>query len=180
MRELSLHILDIIENSVKAKSTLIEAEVNVKDDYLYIIIKDNGVGMDKEFLAKVIDPFTTTRTTRNVGLGIPLLKQAAEMAEGKFDIQSVLGEGTILNASFKLDSIDRMPLGNLVETIMTVLNPKIDFVWKYSINDNEFIFDTREVKKELDGIPIDSLEIMVFLKDYLKENIERINGGIIL
>lgn len=180
MRELSLHILDIVENSVKAKASLIEVDITVKGDYIIITIKDNGTGMDKEFLRKVTDPFTTSRTTRKVGLGIPLLKMAAETSGGSFTIQSQKGVGTTVKADFIKNHIDRMPLGDVAETIITVLNSETDFIWKYSVNDKEFIFDTREIKKELDGTPIDSAEILVFLKSYLKENIESINGGIIL
>ena len=133
--------------------------------------------MDENFLAKVLDPFTTTRTTRNVGLGLPLLKQSAEMANGEFYIKSKLKVGTEVFASYQLDHIDRVPLGDLVSTIITLITPKTDFIWKYVVDDNEFVFDTRQVNKELDGIPIDSPEILMFLQDLLKENIESLNGG---
>lgn len=178
MRELSLHILDIVENSVKANATLVQVDIEVKDGYLYITVVDNGKGMSEEFLAKVVDPFTTTRKTRKVGLGIPLIKQSAELAEGEFSITSKLGEGTTVRTSYKLDSIDRVPLGDVPETITTLLYPDVEFVWRYAVNGEEFIFDTREVKEELQGVPIDSPEILVFLKSLLKENIDSINGGI--
>lgn len=180
MRELSLHILDIVENSVKAKASLIKTDIEVKEGYLYLTVEDNGTGMSKEFVERVIDPFTTTRTTRKVGLGIPLLKQASEQANGVFSIKSEVNVGTVVKASFELDNIDRMPLGNLAETITTLLYPDTDFVWTYKVNGNEFVFDTREIKKTLDGVPIDSAEIIVFLKSYIEENIESINGGLII
>lgn len=178
MREIALHILDIVENSVKAKATLVEVIVEAKNNLLTVTIRDNGKGMDKEFLARVTDPFTTTRTTRKVGMGIPLLKQAAETAGGEFTITSELGKGTEVKASFVIDNIDRMPLGNVSETAVTVLNPEVDFVWVYTVEDRTFTFDTREVKEELGDIPIDSPEIVTFLKSLLTENIESINGGI--
>lgn len=178
MREIALHILDIVENSVKAKATLVEVIVEAKNNLLTVTIRDNGKGMDKEFLSRVTDPFTTTRTTRKVGMGIPLLKQAAETAGGEFTITSELGKGTEVKASFVIDNIDRMPLGNVAETAVTVLNPAVDFVWVYTVEDRTFTFDTREVKEELGDIPIDSPEIVTFLKSLLTENIESINGGI--
>ena len=178
MREIALHILDIVENSVKAKATLVEVIIEAKNNLLTVTIRDNGKGMDKEFLARVTDPFTTTRTTRKVGMGIPLLKQAAETAGGEFAITSELGKGTEVKASFVIDNIDRMPLGNVAETAVTVLNPEVDFVWVYTVEDRTFTFDTREVREELGEIPIDSPEIVTFLKSLLIENIESINGGI--
>ncbi|HOO22488.1 MAG TPA: ATP-binding protein [Clostridia bacterium] len=177
MRELSLHILDIVENSVKAKATLIEVTIEVKDGYINIEIADNGTGMDKEFVKTVTDPFSTTRTTRKVGLGIPLMKMAAETAGGNFSIESEKGKGTRVYASFLINHIDRMPLGDVAETITTVLYPDIDFVWTVRDENEEFVFDTREVKRELDPVPIDDAETMVYLKSYIQENIESIIGG---
>lgn len=180
MRELSLHILDIVQNSVRAQAKLVDIDISVKNGYLNIKITDDGVGMDKDFLERVTNPFTTTRTTRNVGLGLPLLKQSAEMANGKFYIKSELNVGTEVFASYQLDNIDRVPLGDLVSTIVTLLSPDTDFIWHYAINGKKFDFDTREIKKELQNVPIDSPEILMFLREFLKENIENINGGMVL
>lgn len=180
MRELALHILDIAENSVKANAKLVTIEIEAEDNLLTIKISDDGRGMSDEFLSKVTDPFTTTRTTRKVGMGIPLFKQAAESSGGSFDIKSKLGVGTVVTVTFKLDNIDRMPLGDIAETATTLLYPECDFKWIYRVDGREYIFDTREVKEELEGIPIDSPEIVAFLKSMLKENIESINGGIII
>ena len=116
MRELSLNILDIVENSVRAGATLIKVSVIAKDGFLTIEIADDGKGMSEEFLRSVTDPFTTTRTTRKVGMGIPLFKMAAETANGSFDIKSKLGAGTTVTAKFEIDNVDRAPLGNLAET----------------------------------------------------------------
>ncbi|NLL56206.1 MAG: sensor histidine kinase [Clostridiales bacterium] len=180
MRELSLHILDIVQNSVKAEASVIEIDVNIHDGYINITIKDNGKGMDKELLNSVTNPFTTSRKTRKVGLGIPLIKMAAEKAGGSFKITSEKGVGTVVYSSFQIDHIDRMPLGDISETIVTLLDDKTDFVWKVRLNEKEFVFDTREVKNQLNPIPIDSVEVLVYLKSYIKENIESIIGGIIL
>ncbi|MBO5773933.1 MAG: sensor histidine kinase [Clostridia bacterium] len=180
MRELALHVLDIAENSVKANASLVTVEIIAKENILTIRISDDGRGMSEEFLSKVTDPFTTTRTTRKVGMGIPLLKQAAETSGGAFDIKSKLGVGTTVTATFLLDDVDRMPLGDVAETATTLLYPQCDFKWIYVVEDREFVFDTREVKEELEGIPIDSPEIIAFLKSMLKENIESINGGLII
>ena len=113
MEELSLHLLDLIQNSVKAGASLVEIIITEKAGLLTIILEDNGCGMSEEFLSRVESPFTTTRTTRKVGLGIPLFKQAALMAGGDFSITSRQGEGTRLTATFELDNIDRAPMGDL-------------------------------------------------------------------
>ncbi|HKL74088.1 MAG TPA: ATP-binding protein [Clostridia bacterium] len=180
MRELSLHILDIVENSVKANALLIEVDIAAKNGYITITIKDNGSGMDKELLSTVTNPFTTTRTTRKVGLGIPLLKMAAENAAGSFNIESEKGVGTVVKASFLINHIDRVPLGDITETIITLISAKTDFVWRIAVEDKEFIFDTTEIRKQLDPVPIDDLEVIGYLKNYIKENIESIIGGNIL
>ena len=175
MRELALHVLDIATNSVKANASLVTVEITAKDNLLTISIKDNGKGMSEEFVARVTDPFTTTRTTRKVGMGLPLLKQAAETSGG-----SQLGVGTVVTVTFRLDDIDRVPLGDIAETATTLLYPDMDFVWIYTVEDRSYTFDTREIKEALDGVPIDSPEIIAFLNSMLKENIESINGGLVL
>lgn len=180
MREIALNILDIAENSVKAKASLIEITVTAKDNILTVTVTDNGKGMSKDFLEKVTDPFTTTRTTRKVGMGIPLFKDAAEMTGGSFEIESELGRGTRVTARFVLDSIDRAPLGDISDTAVTLLSPEIDFVWVYTVGERSFTFDTREIKAELGDIPIDSPEVISFLRNLLKENIDSINGGTVL
>ena len=182
MRELSLNILDIAENSLKAQATLVEIDLCVVENTLTIQIKDNGCGMSPEFLSKVTDPYTTTRTTRKVGLGIPLIKMESEMAGGNFDIQSQLGVGTIITTTFAVDHIDRPPLGDLGETIMTLLTQldQTQIVFSYQVGKNIFKFDTNELQQQLDGSPIDTPEVLLFVKQMINENIETINGGILL
>lgn len=188
MREISLHILDIVQNSIKAKATLIiiDIKVDTTKDALTIRITDDGAGISKDILNKVTDPFTTSRTTRNVGMGIPFFKMAAENSGGRFDISSKEGMGTVVDAIFKISSIDRVPLGDIEETIGVLLMgaPDRDFIMNYKIIDKggsrEFNFDTREIKEDLEDIPIDEYEIVGVIKKYIKENLEAINGGLVL
>ena len=179
MRELALNVLDIVENSVKAGAKNVLISIVAEDNLLTITIKDDGKGMDEEFLGRVTDPFTTTRTTRKVGMGIPLFKMAAEMAGGQFDITSKKREGTTVTATFVLDHIDRMPLGNMAETIVTLLNDDFptDYVLYVSIDGNEFEFDTKELREQLDGVPVNEPEILLFVKDMINENITHIGGA---
>ena len=179
MRELSLNLLDIAENSLKAKASLIEITVSVKGNVLSFVIADNGCGMSESFLSKVTDPFTTTRTTRKVGMGIPLLKMTAEMSGGTFHITSKEGKGTTTSATFQVDHIDRPPLGELEDSIITLITDlgESNLIFTYSVEDRTFVFDTREVRAELEGIPMDNPEVLVFIRDLIKENIENTNGG---
>jgi hypothetical protein len=175
MNELSLHILDICQNSIKANSTLIEIIVNenIENNLFEIIIKDNGCGMNEKTLSEVADPFFTTRLTRKVGLGVSLFKMAAEMTEGSFDIQSTIGEGTKIKATFKHDHIDRAPLGIIEETIMIlVLNEaNIDIFYEHSFKTQKYVFDTREIRKILDGIPFTNYDVITWIKNNIKEGI---------
>ena len=168
MKELSLHILDIAENSVGASSTQITIEVreSTANDRLRICIIDNGKGMSPEQVEKVIDPFVTSRTTRKVGLGIPLLKAAAEMCDGYLVIESQLGIGTKLTVEFKKSHIDRMPMGDLPGTILQLVvgYPTINIIFVYSKDDDEIIFDDRLIKQELDGIPLTEPEILAYIR----------------
>jgi len=182
MDELSLNILDIAQNSIAADATLVEIDV-VEDnssDRIIICVKDNGKGMSEEFLKGVEDPFITTRTTRKIGLGISFFKEAAEITGGSIDIDSVLGVGTTVTATFVMSHIDRQPIGNLTETIISLvsLNPEIDFIIKYKVNENEFVFSTQEVKQLLgDDASLNSPAIVVFLTEYVSEHIENLSGG---
>lgn len=181
MKELSLNILDISQNSVKAGASCVDITVteSVSRDLVSIEIKDNGCGMSEEFVASVIDPFVTTRTTRKVGLGIPLVRQLALDTDGHFDIRSKLGEGTVLYADFRLTHLDRPPIGDVSSTVVTLISsaPDIRYVYTHVTDIGEFVFDTEEVKIMLDGIPIDSPEILVWLGGYLTENLNTIEGG---
>lgn len=178
MKDLSLHILDIIQNSTKAHATQVEilVEENHEANQLSIIIKDNGTGMSPEMVEHVADPYVTSRTTRKVGLGIPLFKQSAEQSGGNLNIFSELGVGTTLIATFKLDHIDIPPLGDLpgVIAITASGNPDIDFLFSYTYNHKSYEFNTKEVKTILDGTPINEPKISTFLKEMIRENMEEI------
>ena len=184
MTELSLNILDIAENSVKAGASLIEITVSVMsaDNLLEITIRDNGCGMSEEQVKKVIDPFYTTRTTRKVGLGVPFFKESAEAAGGSFFIDSEVGVGTTVKASYELDNIDRMPMGDLTATIHTLvtMHEDIDFLFTYKVDENEFVLDTEELKEILGGISFKEYEVSNYIKEYLKENITSVTGEIII
>ncbi len=182
MRELSLNILDIAQNSVKANAGKIYISISAQNGLLTISVKDNGSGMPLDFLKNVEDPFTTTRTTRKVGMGIPLFKMAAESAGGDFKITSKLYEGTQTTATFKIDHIDRMPLGNVGETISSLIltNPEKDFFLDYEVEDRLYEFNTVEIKEVLENVPIDSPEIIAYIKETINENIKEVNGGISL
>ncbi|MBP3361760.1 MAG: ATP-binding protein [Clostridia bacterium] len=173
MKEISLHILDILQNSITAGASLVELCIteDAEKDIFKFYIKDNGKGMDKEFLKNVTSPFTTKRTTRKVGLGIPLLKLAAESTGGGINISSELGVGTTIEAVFSYSHIDRQPLGNIVDTMFTVITAyeNTDFLYIHKSGDREFKFDTREIKKILGGVALSEPDVMAWLLDYLKE-----------
>lgn len=180
MREISLHIMDIIQNSIAAKANLIEITVdeNIVENYLKIVIRDNGKGMDKEMLSHIKDPFVTTRTSRKVGLGISLFEAACIRCDGSLSIDSNPGTGTILTAVMKYSHIDRAPLGKLQDTIISLLlYPEINFVYRHLLNCNEFIFDTREIRKIV-GDDLSSQEIIFWIRDYIVEGINSIGADI--
>lgn len=182
MRELSLNVMDVAENSVRAKASLIEIIVkeSKKDDLLSIIIKDNGCGMTEEQVRSVIDPFFTTRTTRKVGLGIPLFKLASEQTGGTFSIESEVGVGTKTSANFVMSSIDMTPLGDINSTISILIrcNPDIDFVFTHSTDKDNFVLDTRELREVLgEDVPLNTNDVLQWINEFLIENTENIYGG---
>ena len=185
MPELSLNILDVTENSIKADANQIEIVVAIDnlEDTLSIQIKDNGKGMSKEQLELVQDPFYTTRTTRRVGLGVPFLKQAALGTGGTFEIDSELGKGTKLEAIFKLSHIDRMPLGDITATIhaLVVFNEGIRFLYTYQYDQNQFTLDTEEFREILgDGVSFGEPAVSKFIQEYLETNKSEVDGGLML
>ena len=175
MRELALHILDIAENSISAGADRISIQVeeNLEEDSLKIRIEDNGKGMDADTLARITDPFVTSRTTRKVGLGIPFFKAAAEACDGTFNIQSQPGQGSNVEAVFKHSHIDRMPLGDLTGTLMTLIigTPDIHWIFEYRVNDQQFVFDDEPIKNTLEGIPLSEPAVMKFIRKAIEEGI---------
>ncbi len=176
MKELSLHILDVVQNSIAAGGDfiIISIDEDLHKDLFTIQITDNGCGMDKDYAEKIKDPFTTGRKSRKVGLGIPLLYAASERCDGDLTIQSKKGEGTIITAVLKHSHIDRAPLGDMVNTIkmLIVCNSEVEFLYKHKINENEFNFDTREIKRILGDVPIHEIEVLSWIEGYLKEGLK--------
>jgi anti-sigma regulatory factor (Ser/Thr protein kinase) len=179
LRELSLHLLDIAENSIAAGASRIRIIVTEDQttDLLQMSVEDNGRGMSPEMVAQVTDPFITTRTTRKVGLGIPLLKFAAESCNGSLTIKSEPGKGTLLNVIFQRSHIDRMPLGDLINTILhlVVSNPQINWVFEYRYNDQSAVFDDFEIKKEIGDLPMTEPDILACIKEMIRSMIFEIN-----
>lgn len=180
MDDLSLHVLDIIENSVSAGATIVEVEIveQIKQNRLIIEIDDNGRGMNKEILAKVLDPFYTQKTIRRVGLGLSMLAQAAKEAGGSFDIRSTPGKGTHIKATFVHDHIDRKPIGDMAETICAFIvgsGLNIDMVYRHRKDNAEFVFSTADVKKMLNGVVINHPEIIAFLKQHIRDGLDEIS-----
>lgn len=179
LEDLSQHVLDIAENSVMAKATKVSIHIVEKksEDLLCMTIEDNGCGMSAEFVAKVTDPFTTSRTTRRVGMGLPFLKQSAEMCEGRFLIDSTLGVGTKTEASFRHSCIDRPPIGDLPSTVMTLLmgNPEIDWTYRHTTDGGEFLLEMAELEEALEDLELlRTPEIGLWLRDHVRENLEGI------
>ena len=177
MKELSLHILDLAQNSIQANAKLISISIieNTATDQLTITITDNGKGMSESTINKILDPFFTTKN-KKTGLGIPLLKQHAELTSGDIIINSKSGKGTTVKAFFTHSHVDRQPLGDIAGTLMGLIRsyPELDFEYYHKINEKSFSFTTNEIKKELDEIPLSSPEVIKFIKEMLKENLEEI------
>ncbi len=173
MRELSLHILDIVQNSIAAEASRIEIEIQEDPaaDRLWFEIRDDGCGMDEETLAKVTDPFFTTRTTRKVGLGIPLLKFMAMDCDGNVEIESVPKKGTRIKASMQRSHIDRPPLGNMADTMLTLItgSDSIDYVYHHGIGDRSFDFSTAEMREILGETSFRDPEVTAWLRGFLNE-----------
>lgn len=178
MRDLSMHVLDIAQNSIKAGATLVEVSFSLDEfGLLQFSVKDDGCGMSPEFLAKVTDPFTTTRTTRKVGLGIPMLKQSAEMGGGTFGIESQEGVGTFIQASFDTRNIDCIPLGDICDSLLTlvVLNPdRPEFLFQANAPQLSASFDTRQLREVLGGLPLNEPDIIAWMKASIEEEFKPI------
>ena len=180
MKEISLNILDITENSVKAGASLTEIYIWESDTELILTIKDNGHGMDEETVRSVTDPFYTTRTTRKVGLGIPLLKLACEQTGGNLSITSSKDadkHGTTVKALYKKDHIDFTPLGDVTSSIVTLIqgHPDTDFLFRHTVNGAEVELDTRELRTVLEDVPLDTYEVICWIRENLQDQYSAIN-----
>ena len=186
MREIALHLLDIAENSVTADAENITLTVceDLQGDRLTASVVDDGKGMSAEMTARVVDPFTTSRTTRKVGLGIPLFKEAAESCNGNLVINSEIGKGTSLDVKFQYSHIDRMPLGDLATTMLTlfVAYPKIHWVFDYEaipsngMQEEKFVFDSQPVMADLGDIPLTEPVVLTFIREYIEGGVARVQA----
>ena len=180
MKELSLNILDIVENSTKAEAELVEIEIIERTDSMTIRISDNGCGMKDDVLKSVNDPFYTTRTTRKVGMGIPLFRLSAEQTGGSLTITSKHideypdDHGTTVTAVFDKTHIDFTPLGDIISTLVTLIqgHPDIDFIFNHSLSERLISIDTREMREVLGDLPLDTFEILIWIRENLEEQYE--------
>lgn len=197
MKDLSLHILDIMQNSTEAGASLIGVMIRAKvknglppgpiglshdsGGMLEITIEDNGCGMDENLLASVTDPFTTTRTTRRVGLGIPLFKASAEQSGGSFRILSQKGIGTLVKAEYGMENVDRPPLGDVagVITDMAAAYSGVEIQLNLENGNSIFSFSSREVQQRLGEVPLAEPEVLKWLREYIGEGIKEIFGGVL-
>lgn len=181
MRDLSLHLMDIVQNSVKAKASEISITIDVRPeaDQLILTIDDNGSGMPADMVERVKDPFVTSRTTRSVGLGIPLLKELCELTGGHLELSSTEGEGTRLIACLGLSSIDRLPLGEIGDTLFVLVSadPDLDYTLTFSAPGRLFELKLADIRDELEGLPLDEPSVLAWLRDYVREQQQAVFSG---
>ncbi len=181
MLELSMHILDVAQNSLAAGATRVEIRVVEEwaEDLLRIEVRDNGRGMSAEAAARVTDPFFTSRTTREVGLGLPLLKDAAERCDGVLEIHSEEGRGTVVCARFRLDHFDRAPLGDMAQTmeVLIAANPQIEFFYEHRVNGETYSLETREMKEVLGPVGIDDPAVLDFIRQDIQLGLKKIGAA---
>ncbi|NCB31333.1 MAG: ATP-binding protein [Clostridia bacterium] len=181
MKEISLHILDLVQNSIRAGAKNISLDI-VEDgpaDTFSVTIEDDGCGMPPELAKAVTSPFVTTRTTRKVGLGIPLFKAGCEACDGSFQLTSQEGKGTRLEGVYRRNHIDRPPLGNIADTVLLLIagNPEIHFRYSHRVDGLQYELDTEQLRRILGEAPLDAPEITAFIKDFLINNELELYGG---
>ncbi len=176
LEDLSHHILDIAENSASAGSTVVEIEFDEREDFVTLSVRDDGKGMDEQTARAVLNPFVTSRTTRRVGLGLPLLKQMAELCGGAFSLVTAPGEGTTVSASFRKDSIDTPPPGNIPSTLVTLFLSGGGVRWKYHhrTGRGEFLLDSEELADALGSDFTSDVSLLGSVKEYIDENLSDI------
>jgi hypothetical protein len=180
MKDLSCHILDIVQNSIHAGASRVEMEINenTREGKLILTISDNGCGMSREMVQQVTDPFFTTSAVKKVGLGVPLLKQNTEQTGGIFEIDSVENQGTRVKAIFNSGNIDMVPLGDMASTMKTLIaaDPGKDFVYRHRKDDRGFDLDTAELRRELDGVSLGKREVLDYLSDYVRTSLQELEA----
>lgn len=181
MRELALHLLDLLQNSAEAGANLVDVLIdeNPESDILRLVIADDGRGMDDETRRRVLDPFFTTRKTRHVGLGLPLLEAAARRCNGGLEIESALGAGTTVTAIFQRSNVDRAPLGDLPTTLAVFLagHSGLDIRYRHRLGDREFVFDSRVVHERLGEVGFDHPLVADWIKGHLSEALANLQKG---
>lgn len=178
VRELSLHVLDIVQNSIAAGARTVDVTVSEDEasDLLTIEVVDDGAGIPSDILESVLDPFYTSRTTRKVGLGLPLFREAARAAGGDLDIESWPGRGTKVRATFRMSHIDRAPLGDMAETValLVVCNPDVRFRYRHIRGARTFCFDSEEFRSALGDIPPTAPALAGVLKNLIREGLDSV------
>ena len=178
MEDLSLHILDIVENAIAAKAKKIDVSVReeLNEDRLVIEIADDGIGMDEEVREKATDPFFTTRTSRKVGLGLSLMAQAAQESGGMLRIESEPGKGTKVTVTFQYSHIDRKPLGSMTETMATLFlgNPELDISYSHQKQGRTYTLSSHALKERFKNRPLAGPEVIQWVKKHLKEGLAQI------
>lgn len=181
MQELSMHILDIVQNSLAAGATRVEIRIreNLAEDILMIEVQDNGRGIPQEVLYRVMDPFFTSRTTREIGLGLSLLKEATERSGGCLKVCSEEGRGTRVMARFQLDHFDRAPLGDMGETVGVIMsgNPAVDFFYEHQVDGQIYVLDTREMRNILGPINLDDPLVLDFVRQDIQRGLKKIGAA---
>jgi hypothetical protein len=180
LEDLSLHILDVAENGLKAGAKQIRIRIleDLEADRLELEVEDDGSGMDPEMTTKALDPFVTTRTTRRVGLGLPFLREAARMTGGEVELDSFPGRGTRVRATFQHSHIDRKPLGDMGATLVGILlgGPHVDISYEHIRAGRTFCLDTRELRRELDPVPITQPEVLEWIRQRVREGLREIGA----
>lgn len=182
MKDLSLHLLDIAENSIRAGATKITMGISedVKGNWLFFNVQDNGKGMSEAMRKEVTNPFVTSRTVRKVGLGLPLLAQRCDLCEGELKIESKEGKGTAVRAKMRYNHIDRVPLGDIGSTLMTLImaHPYIHYIYHHQYNDKTFKLDSIEVQEVLGkDVSLQNIQVLLWLKDYANQNIQDLKNN---
>jgi len=178
VQDLSLHILDIVENSLAAGAGKVEIRIqeDLRADRMRVEIIDDGCGMEEHELKQALDPFFTTKTTRRVGLGLPLLAEACRLCNGELSLESCRGKGTRVTATFQNSHIDRKPLGEIADTLMTLIvgHPEVDLVYEHRKDGKFFSLDTREIKSDLGEVPLNAPQVVPALRDLIRSGLEEL------
>lgn len=181
MKEFSMFIMDLAENSIRAEASRVKIETvdSIVSDIYNTSIEDNGKGMDQEMVKCCLDPFFSTRKTRKIGLGLPLIKQYAQMAGGDINLESEVGVGTKLEISMVRSNIDRVPLGDIASTLYLILlsYPEVHLTYKHKSDFGEYIYDSYEILELMDGVSITDSDITVAIKELIRNSMKDIKAN---